>query len=92
LSAKGFDSAYAAAKAGLIRFVESVSNELRDHDININCVLPSIIDTEANRKAMPNSDFKQWIKIEELANVIGFLCSEESYEIKGSAIPVFKPF
>jgi NAD(P)-dependent dehydrogenase (short-subunit alcohol dehydrogenase family) len=92
VSAKGFDSAYAAAKAGLIRFVESVSNETRDHDININCVLPSIIDTEANRKAMPNSDFKQWIKIEELAKVIGFLCSEESHAITGSAVPVLKPF
>lgn len=89
-TANGFDSAYAASKAGLIRFVESVSKELRDQDLNINCVLPSIIDTETNRKAMPDADAKHWVTIEELANIIAFLCSDDSRAITGSAIPAFK--
>lgn len=90
-TANGFDSAYAASKAGLIRFVESISKELRDQDLNINCVLPSIIDTATSRKAMPDADFNHWVKIEELANIIAFLCSDDSRAITGSAIPAFKP-
>ena len=91
ISAKGLDSAYASSKAGLIRFVESVSKEVTNSNLTVNCVLPSIIDTESNRKMMPHADFKQWVKIGELVNVIAFLSSDHSRAITGSAIPVLKP-
>ena len=85
--ANGNDSAYAASKAGLIRLVESMAEEIRGLNININCVLPTIIDTESNRKAMPTSNFSTWIPAEELAKVICFLCSEDSKIINGVALP-----
>lgn len=89
LHSEGYDSAYAASKSGLIRLVESLSKETKDLNINVNCIMPSIIDTEANRKAMPNADFNKWVKPEELANVVLFLSSEEAKTITGAAIPTF---
>lgn len=86
---EGGDSAYAASKAGLIRFVESAAQEFKEFKININCVLPTTIDTEANRKAMPNADFSKWLSTEDLANVILFLCSSGARVINGSAIPTY---
>jgi NAD(P)-dependent dehydrogenase (short-subunit alcohol dehydrogenase family) len=86
---EGGDSAYAASKAGLIRFVESAAQEFKGSNININCVLPTTIDTEANRKAMPNADFSKWLSTEDLANVILFLCSSGGHVINGSAIPTY---
>lgn len=91
ISAQGLDSAYASSKAGLIRFVESVSKEVKDYNLTVNCVLPSIIDTKSNRKMMPDANFKQWVKIDELVNIIAFLSSDDSRAITGSAIPVLKP-
>jgi NAD(P)-dependent dehydrogenase (short-subunit alcohol dehydrogenase family) len=85
----GGDSAYAASKAGLIRFVESAAQEFKEAKININCVLPTTIDTDANRKAMPNADFSKWLSKEDLANVILFLCSSGARVINGSAIPTY---
>lgn len=89
IRAEGNDSAYAASKAGLVRFVESVSKEVKNYKININCILPTIIDTEDNRKAMPNADFTKWLKPEDLSNVILFLCSDHSKLINGAAIPTY---
>jgi NAD(P)-dependent dehydrogenase (short-subunit alcohol dehydrogenase family) len=89
LHSEGYDSAYAASKSGLIRLVESLSNETKESNINVNCIMPSIIDTEANRKAMPNADFNKWVKPEDLANVILFLSSEEAKTVTGAAIPTF---
>lgn len=86
---EGGDSAYAASKAGLIRFIESAAQEFKASGININCILPTTIDTDANRKAMPNSDFSKWLSIEDLANVILFLCSSGARVINGSAIPTY---
>jgi NAD(P)-dependent dehydrogenase (short-subunit alcohol dehydrogenase family) len=91
ISAQGLDSAYASSKAGLIRFVESVSKEVEDYDLTVNCVLPSIIDTKSNRKMMPDANFKQWVAIDKLVNVIAFLSSDDSRAITGSAVPVLKP-
>src|SRR5918994_2039479 len=85
LKSEGYDSAYAASKAALIRFVESAAQEFKEHHININCILPTTIDTEANRKAMPKADFTKWLLAEDLANVILFLCSSGSGLINGSA-------
>ncbi|HKU82543.1 MAG TPA: SDR family NAD(P)-dependent oxidoreductase, partial [Candidatus Nitrosocosmicus sp.] len=73
--ANGNDSAYAASKAGLIRLVESMAEESRGFNITINCILPTIIDTESNRRAMPTADFSTWILPAELAKVICFLSS-----------------
>lgn len=86
---EGGDSAYAASKAGLIRFVESAAQEFKRFNININCILPTTIDTVANRKAMPDADFSKWLSTEDLANVILFLCSSGGRVINGSAIPTY---
>lgn len=85
--ASGNDSAYAASKAGLIRLVESLAEEISGLNININCILPTIIDTESNRQAMPTSNFSKWIPPEELAKVICFLSSEDSKVVNGVALP-----
>ena len=89
LKSGGHDSAYAASKSGLIRLVESISEEVKEYGINVNCILPSIIDTDANRKAMPNSDFSKWVKTRDLASLVLFLCSEEAKVINGAAIPAY---
>jgi NAD(P)-dependent dehydrogenase (short-subunit alcohol dehydrogenase family) len=89
VKAEGNDSAYAASKAGLLRFVESISNEVKNYNININCILPTIIDTHDNRKSMPNADFTKWLKPLDLSNVILFLCSDDSRLINGAAIPTY---
>ncbi len=89
LVSNGYDSAYAASKAGLIRFVESAYQEVKKSNININCILPTILDTESNRKDMPNADFSKWIKLEDLSKVILFLSSDNSKIINGAAIPAY---
>src|SRR5919204_5747908 len=77
LKSDGYDSAYSASKSGLIRLVESIAEEVKESNINVNCITPSVIDTEANRKAIPDSDFSKWLKTDDLANIVLFLCSEE---------------
>lgn len=89
LKAEGHDSAYAASKSGLIRLVESISQETKDLGINVNCILPSVIDTEANRRAMPKADFSKWVKTDDITNVVFFLCSQEAKVITGAAIPTY---
>jgi NAD(P)-dependent dehydrogenase (short-subunit alcohol dehydrogenase family) len=88
LKSAGYDSAYSASKAGLIRFVESLSEEVKQFNINVNCIMPSVIDTPQNRRNMPNADFSKWVQLQDIANLILFLCSEESKAITGSAIPI----
>ena len=80
---------YAASKAGALALFDSLAAEVKAHNINVNSVLPSIIDTAANRAAMPQADFSKWPKPEEIARVILFLCSEEALVIHGAAIPVY---
>lgn len=82
-------SLYAASKAGALALFDSLAAEVKRHNINVNSVLPSIIDTAANRQAMPNADFSKWPKPQEIARVILFLCSEEARVIHGAAIPVY---
>ena len=89
LKSEGHDSAYAASKSGLIRLVESISQETKELGINVNCILPSVIDTEANRRAMPKADFGRWVKADDLTNVVFFLCSQEAKVITGAAIPTY---
>jgi len=80
---------YAASKAGALALFDSLAAEVKPYNINVNSVLPSIIDTAANRKAIPGADFSKWPKPEEIARVILFLCSEEARVIHGAAIPVY---
>lgn len=82
-------SLYAASKAAALALMDSLAAEVKPYNINVNSILPSIIDTAANRKAMPNADFSKWPKPEEIARVILFLCSEEARVIHGAAIPVY---
>lgn len=82
-------SLYAASKAAALALMDSLAAEVKPYNINVNSILPSIIDTAANRKAMPNADFSRWPKPEEIARVILFLCAEEARVIHGAAIPVY---
>jgi len=88
LTGRGHMGAYSASKSVVIRLTESMSAELRDKGINVNCVLPSIIDTPPNRADMPDADFKRWVAPEALADVILFLASDKARAIHGAAIPV----
>jgi NAD(P)-dependent dehydrogenase (short-subunit alcohol dehydrogenase family) len=81
-------AAYSASKSAVIRLTESMSAELRDKGINVNCVLPGTIDTPQNRADMPKADPKKWVTPEDLASVILFLCSDAARAIHGAAIPV----
>jgi NAD(P)-dependent dehydrogenase (short-subunit alcohol dehydrogenase family) len=81
-------AAYAAAKSGVARLTESLAEELKSKEIRVNAVLPSIIDTPANRKDMPDADFDSWVTTRELANVIAFLLSDKASGITGALIPV----
>jgi NAD(P)-dependent dehydrogenase (short-subunit alcohol dehydrogenase family) len=82
-------AAYAASKAAAVALMDSLAADLKGTGVRVNSILPSIIDTEANRKAMPNADFAQWPKPEEIARVILFLCSDDAKLIHGAAVPVY---
>ncbi len=82
-------AAYVASKAAALAMMDSLAADLRGTGVRVNSVLPSIIDTEANRKAMPNADFSQWPKPEEIADVVLFLCSDDAKLIHGAAVPVY---
>lgn len=81
--------AYAVSKAAVITLTEVLANELRDQGITANAILPSVIDSPANRRSMPDADFAVWVKPEEIGSVIRFLASAESGIISGAAIPVY---
>ncbi len=80
--------AYAASKAGVHRFTESLAAELKDHGITVNAVLPGTIDTPANRRDMPQADASRWVQPEAIANVIVFLASDAAHAVTGALIPV----
>ena len=80
--------AYCASKDVVLRMTEAMAAELRECNIHVNCVLPSIIDTPENRAAMPDADASRWVSPAALANVIAFLASSEAQAIHGAAIPV----
>src|SRR5208282_4760678 len=82
-------AAYSASKAGALALMDSLAAEVKGTGVRVNSVLPSIIDTEPNRKAMPNADFAKWPKPGEIARVILFLCSDDAKVIHGAAVPVY---
>ena len=82
------EAAYAASKAASLALFESLAAELKGTGVRVNSILPSVIDTEANRKAMPKADFSKWPKAEEIARVILWMCGDEAKLVHGAAIPV----
>jgi NAD(P)-dependent dehydrogenase (short-subunit alcohol dehydrogenase family) len=80
---------YAAAKAAVLAFAQAVAVEYRADGVRCNAVLPSVIDTPANRAAEPDADFSRWVPPRQVAAVIRFLCGEESAPTSGAAIPVY---
>lgn len=89
LAGKSLMASYTASKAAVIRLTESLSEENKRYGINVNSVLPSIIDTPQNRKDMPDADFSTWVSPDALADVILFLASDASRAIHGASIPVY---
>ena len=80
--------AYTASKAGVQRLTESLADELKEHGIRVNAVLPSIIDTPRNRTDMPNADHSRWVRPEALAEAVMFLASDAASAVTGAALPV----
>jgi NAD(P)-dependent dehydrogenase (short-subunit alcohol dehydrogenase family) len=80
--------AYTASKGVVMRLTEAMAGELRGRGINVNCVLPTIIDTPDNRRAMPEADASSWVAPGDLAQVIGFLASDAARAVHGACLPV----
>ena len=89
LQGEAGNGVYGATKAAVLALTQSLSAELKEVGVNVNAVLPSIIDTPANRAAMPNSDPARWVAPADLANVIVFLASDAAGAIHGAGIPVY---
>lgn len=82
-------SAYNASKSAVIRLVESMAAEYKNHGITVNCVLPGTIDTPQNRADMPNADWTKWVPPAAIANAFVFLASDAASHITGAALPVY---
>ncbi len=80
---------YISSKAGVIAFAQAVAAEYKNDGIRCNAILPSVIDTPANRSSMPKADFEKWVKPAEIAGVIAYLLSDDSGPTSGAAIPVY---
>lgn len=79
---------YAASKAGVAQLTEALADELKDRGITVNAILPSTLDTPKNREDMPQADFKRWVTLNEAAEVIAFLVSDQASAVTGALIPV----
>ena len=88
LTGVGRMAAYSASKSVVIRLTESLAEELKSKHVNVNCILPSIIDTPRNREDMPKADFSAWVSPSAMANVVLFLASADADPIHGAALPV----
>ncbi|HUA82697.1 MAG TPA: SDR family NAD(P)-dependent oxidoreductase [Bryobacteraceae bacterium] len=82
-------AAYAVSKAALVALIKNVAAETKDLGVTANAVLPSTIDTPANRSAMPNADFSKWVAPEAIAKLIVWLVSEEAADVSGAIIPIY---
>jgi NAD(P)-dependent dehydrogenase (short-subunit alcohol dehydrogenase family) len=89
LQGRAESAAYSASKSAVLRLTESLSAELRDSGINVNCVIPGTLDTPPNREAMPEADNSRWVAPESLAGVILFRASPAARDIHGAAVPVY---
>lgn len=81
--------AYNASKAGIIALTQGLAEEVKQQGITVNCVLPSVLNTEANRKAIPTGDFDRWVKPRDIASVLAFLASDAASQLTGAAVPVY---
>jgi len=81
--------AYAVSKAGLNTLIGTIAEEGKEKGVTANAVLASIIDTPANRKAMPDAEHGKWVKPERIAQQIRWLCSEEAADVSGALLPVY---
>jgi len=81
--------AYSVAKASVLALVNALDVEYRKEGVRCNAILPSVIDTPANREAQPNADYSKWVQPEEIAKVVGFLVSGDSAPTSGAAVPVY---
>ena len=86
---KARSGAYVVSKAGVRVLTEAIAEEVAGYEINVNCVVPSVIDTPANRAIFPKAKFERWVPPEEIAEAILFLASDASRPIRGAAVPVF---
>jgi NAD(P)-dependent dehydrogenase (short-subunit alcohol dehydrogenase family) len=82
-------AAYSVSKAGLVALVKNVAAEGKDLGITANVVLPSTIDTPANRQAMPKSDFSRWVQPSSIAKTLVYLASKEAGDVSGAVIPIY---
>jgi NAD(P)-dependent dehydrogenase (short-subunit alcohol dehydrogenase family) len=85
----GGAAGYITAKAGVLAFVKALDAEYRQDGVRANAILPSVIDTPANREAMPDADWTRWVPPEQIARVVRFLCSDDSAPTSGAAVPVY---
>jgi NAD(P)-dependent dehydrogenase (short-subunit alcohol dehydrogenase family) len=81
-------AAYAASKAGLAALVGALARELKEEGVTVNAIAPSVIDTAANRAAMPKADFSRWVRPESIAALLAFLASDAASAITGTLIPI----
>ena len=82
-------AAYAASKAAVVALAQAVAAEVRDVGVRVNAVLPSTLDTPANRAAMPKADASRWVSLPSAAGVVAFLLSDDARDISGAAVPVY---
>jgi NAD(P)-dependent dehydrogenase (short-subunit alcohol dehydrogenase family) len=80
--------AYTVSKSAIIALTQALAQEVRGHGITVNAVLPSTMDTPANRRAMPDADRSGWVSTEAVAGVIAYLASDEAAAVSGACIPV----
>lgn len=80
---------YITAKAAVLAFVDALAAEYRDDDIRVNAILPSVIDTPANRRSMPDADVTRWVTPAQIAGVVRFLCEDGSAVVSGAHVPVY---
>jgi len=80
---------YIVAKAAVLAFVDALAEEYRKDDIRCNAILPSVIDTPANRRAMPDAEHERWVSPEQIASVVRFLCDDGAEVVSGAHVPVY---
>lgn len=81
-------AAYAISKGAVRQFTEILADELKPHNIHAHCILPGTMDTPANRRDMPKSDFSKWVKVEDVASVVRFLLSDDAQAVRSVSVPV----
>jgi NAD(P)-dependent dehydrogenase (short-subunit alcohol dehydrogenase family) len=80
---------YAVTKAAVLALTEALAEDVRPYDVNVNCVLPSVIDTPANRRDLPDADPRRWVRPDQLARIMVWLTSPGADPINGAALPVY---